>query len=506
LLDGGVIFLERGSATQVYAAIFISIVFLLLDNSLRPYYDFRCNALKTLVSTSMVITLLCGLCSKLDPEGAVIGEGTLGWTLVIVNVVIVLLVLCLELIRRALSVVRGVRSGISYMKRTEAVSPSGAKVYEGELRLSVEDAVRSVVVTQYPTHAYPDARSVHTKLITLGETEHLCPVHALEVERGLLYIATSPYTTTLNEHIAKFQTCPTVVQDFASTMIEGLDQLHSMGIAHGNIQPETVLLDGSKLIISDFSRARLLEGDVLLAALVDDVKKAASTILFALSAGQATFEDILESAQKYFDDETDFDGVRAGKPELMDLLRTMVNPQVSLKSELLARPFFWSNMKIIEFLGEEVGSLLDPSATEQSNKTQHDFIVALEQKASAELGGEYDELRRQEGPSWSALMEMMNPDYPLGGARLLQAVISCVLRIHVQWARIAETGWGAGRMAQQAPADIEHDFAIYGKKPSPAQKETREWTLTTKGTVGKPAHRRTVGLLKMIRNMAFAHR
>ena len=61
-------------------------------------------------------------------------------------------------------------------------------------------------------------------------------------------------------------------------------------------------------------------------------------------------------------------------------------------------------------------------------------------------------------------------------------------------------------MAQQAPADIEHDFAIYGKKPSPAQKETRERTLHARGSVGKPAQRRTVGLLKMIRNMAFAHR
>ena len=61
-------------------------------------------------------------------------------------------------------------------------------------------------------------------------------------------------------------------------------------------------------------------------------------------------------------------------------------------------------------------------------------------------------------------------------------------------------------MAQQAPADIEHDFAIHGKKPSPAQKEAREKMLASKGTVGKPAQRRTVGLLKMIRNMAFAHR
>ena len=60
-------------------------------------------------------------------------------------------------------------------------------------------------------------------------------------------------------------------------------------------------------------------------------------------------------------------------------------------------------------------------------------------------------------------------------------------------------------MAQQAPADIGHDFAIYGNKPSPAQKETRERTLNTKGTVGKPTQRRTIGLLTMIRNTAFAH-
>jgi hypothetical protein len=168
-----VIFFDRGSAAQFYAAIFISIIFLLLDTAVRPYYDFRCNALKTLVSTSMVITLLCGYSSKLDPQGVVIGGGTLGWTLVVFNVVIVLGVLCLELIRRALSVARGVRSGISYMKSTETVSPSGVKSYEGEVRLSTVDDVKTIVVQVSPIHAYPDARSVYSQLVALGETEHL---------------------------------------------------------------------------------------------------------------------------------------------------------------------------------------------------------------------------------------------------------------------------------------------------------------------------------------------
>jgi hypothetical protein len=39
------------------------------------------------------------------------------------------------------------------------------------------------------------------------------------------------------------------------------------------------------MMISDFSKARLLEGEKLLTALADDVKMTASTILVALSGG-----------------------------------------------------------------------------------------------------------------------------------------------------------------------------------------------------------------------------
>jgi hypothetical protein len=448
-----VIFFDRGSAAQFYAAIFISIVFLLLDNSLRPYYDFRCNALKTLVSTSMVITLLCGLCSKLDPEAEVIGEGTLGWTLVIVNVVIVLLVLCLELIRRALSVVRGVRSGIAYMKSTETTSSSGIKSYEGEFRLSAEDAARNVAVLTYPIHAYPDARFVHSKLVTLGETEHLCQVHALEVERGLLYVATPPCATTLLEHTAKFQTCPMAVKDFARSVIEGLHQLHSLGISHGNIRPETILLDGSKLVISDFSHARLVNKDAT-SALHTDIEMAASTILFALSGGLAeeesanrmvpsldgaVFVDLLEAAKTKFSPDTIgiFDGVRAGRLEAIDLLRAMVGGTPLL--DCLDRPFFWSRDRTAAYLGEEIGNMLDPGATKDS--PHHPFIEALEARGSLELGGAYDEILQQEGPSWAALLD---PDFPLAEAKSAGD----------------PTGWGSSRSAQQPPADAEHCYAV----------------------------------------------
>jgi hypothetical protein len=61
-------------------------------------------------------------------------------------------------------------------------------------------------------------------------------------------------------------------------------------------------------------------------------------------------------------------------------------------------------------------------------------------------------------------------------------------------------------MAQQAPADIEHDFAVYGRIPSAKQLETRRKNLANGKPVERLANRRMVGLLKMIRNMAFAHR
>ena len=61
-----------------------------------------------------------------------------------------------------------------------------------------------VTVTTYSMHAHPDARAVYSKLVALGETEHLHQVHAFEVERGILYVATPRGTSTLDAHTSKF--------------------------------------------------------------------------------------------------------------------------------------------------------------------------------------------------------------------------------------------------------------------------------------------------------------
>ena len=83
MLAGGVVFLDRGSANQFFVAIFVALVFLVVDTFVRPYHDFRCNALKVLTSMSMLITLLCGFASKLDWRNEVVSDDTLGWTLIV---------------------------------------------------------------------------------------------------------------------------------------------------------------------------------------------------------------------------------------------------------------------------------------------------------------------------------------------------------------------------------------------------------------------------------------
>jgi hypothetical protein len=179
-----------------------------------------------------------------------------------------------------------------------------------------------------------------------------------------------------------------------------------------------------------------------------------------------------------------FEYVKAGKLELADLLQAMIDPDTPLE-ELLVRPFFWDREETVAYLGEEVGNLLDPGSTKGSS--HYAFIEALEAAGSAALGGEYSEELKQDGPSWATLLDA---DYPL-----TQGV-----------ADDDPTGWGASRSAQQPPTEVEHCYAVYGKNPSAKQKTAREGHLKS-GKKNMPmANRRMVGLLKTIRNVAFAHR
>ena len=94
-----------------------------------------------------------------------------------------------------------------------------------------------------------------------------------------------------------------------------------------------------------------------------DINMVTSTILFALSGGltseldESDFQDIVKAAEAGFPDDGLFGSVKAGRPELMDLLRTMVDTQTPLHA-CLERPFFWSKTKTVEYIGEEIGVAL----------------------------------------------------------------------------------------------------------------------------------------------------
>jgi hypothetical protein len=116
----------------------------------------------------------------------------------------------------------------------------------------------------------------------------------------------------------------------------------------------------------------------------------ACTILYTLAGGRGAndqpldFDELMEATEIGFDDESLFDGIRVGKRELADLLCAMVDCDTPL-TDLLKRPFYWGRLEIIEFLGEEVGSMLDPAVTAQSGAQQYAFISALEAHADKEV-------------------------------------------------------------------------------------------------------------------------
>jgi hypothetical protein len=126
----------------------------------------------------------------------------------------------------------------------------------------------------------------------------------------------------------------------------------STGIAHRNIQPESILVDGGVVRLTEFANAMVLDhsgghdGEATAAGLFLDRHRLACTILYTLAGGCGAddqpldFDELLEATEMGFDDPQLFDHVKAARLELADLLQAMVNPDTPLE-ELLSRPFYW---------------------------------------------------------------------------------------------------------------------------------------------------------------------
>jgi hypothetical protein len=120
------------------------------------------------------------------------------------------------------------------------------------------------------------------------------------------------------------------------------------GIAHHNIQPETILIDDGTVRISAFTAATVLgtESQSIAQDLAIDRHMLACTILYTLPGGRGAddqplnFNELMDATKTGFDDPRLFDHVKAARLELADLLQAMVDPDMPLQ-ELLTRPFYW---------------------------------------------------------------------------------------------------------------------------------------------------------------------
>eukprot|EP01052_Picozoa_sp_SAG31_P040913 SAG31_NODE_6055_length_2190_cov_1.811095_2_plen_291_part_00 len=161
------------------------------------------------------------------------------------------------------------------------------------------------------------------------------------------------------------------------------------------------------------------------------------------------------------------------KHAISRLLVARPHDRLSVVQLCRGHPIFWSTFEQVRYLGETIGSLLQP-------KTHRDqagpFVQALEEAVDTKLG-KYCENNPAAGGSWARLLD---PKFPIGG-------------------------WGNGRQAQQPPNEIEHLYHVYGGNPSRKQEESRKQKLARGEQVEECKQIRTVGLLKFIRNVCVGH-
>ena len=127
----------------------------------------------------------------------------------------------------------------------------------------------------------------------------------------------------------------------------------SAGIAHRNIRPEAILVDGGTVCLTEFAHATVVgtDSETIVADLVIDRHMLACTILYTLAGGRGAdgqsldFDELMEATVDGFGDLQLFDHVKAGKLELADMLQAMVDPDTPLE-ELLTRPIYWCHHAI----------------------------------------------------------------------------------------------------------------------------------------------------------------
>eukprot|EP01052_Picozoa_sp_SAG31_P023173 SAG31_NODE_1892_length_6975_cov_7.974113_1_plen_742_part_00 len=526
-------FAAQGTATQNFAGLIISIGFLIFNCLSKPYKDYRVNVLRITADFQMCLTMAGCLMLRLDSEANICGSisrSAIGWFLVCTNILLTVLALCFESIRRATLMFVGNRGlcGVMYCPSNIIGRGAASIVYEGKWRPLKEcfDSDRlggHAVAVKSCSSCAGDAlvmmkRIVHKNVRT--------PLTIVEGEKQIYYVASDLCSGSLADCLA-VSSLPTDVSamHFCRMVLDGLAEVHQAGILHGCLNPSNILLDGSIPKISGWGSARDVGdyfnivktsasessentcGDAVVnpldpSLIVDLAAKPSSqtefgnwlapelldhslnsvtaeslfatdiftlglTILYILG-GKDAIPDVLKGTISVHELKLPF-----LTEEAIDLIQSMIEvlPEKRAKMEdILEHPFWWPAEKKLDYLAG-IADLLRP----RTQRKSFAFVNALEEAIDSRLGGSFDEDKPDSSPSWARLLDSR---YPLTG----------------KWS------------GQTPPTLVEMYYHVFGTNPSAKELETRTKQRETGAARQAAMATRGIGLMKFVRNVGVAHR
>jgi serine/threonine protein kinase len=538
---------EKGSATQIFLGVVVGFCFTTTYVHIQPYADPRANAMRLVADFALVFTLgsLLVLHSENGTSGCAewLDENHVGWLLCIINVVILAGASQMEVVFRLLRLYRETQLvGIMYNPEDRVTDGKGhSMLYRGEYKSSIAADPKPCVlkirkvdraVLRIETTIMHDCS--HKNIITLfkvevhGHTHYLamseceCSIEqafnfegATEEGPRVRLRSGTPIGggTSIPEVAPATQVCEAILQ--------GVEAMHLAGFAHGNITPGNILLsaDGTPKL-AGFSSTVALNSDanaiqmntehmgigyrapeIVMERMQDVVAEIADACAVDVFALGCTFFYIISGGSHLFqiDRDPQLGGYDASVEHLLtdmvartvamtndwhlemiaeeakDCILCMLKYEPSERPQIVlvsSCPMFWSAMEKVQYLGETIGNMLPAKV----HKDKVPFVADLEAIMDAKIRP-YNEQSPKEGGSWA---RMFDATYPIGG-------------------------WGSERNAQQSTERVEYLFHAYGGNARKKEEEAR-WKRVTAGNAQQAKSIRTVGLLKLIRNVGFAHR
>ncbi|XP_051004280.1 2-5A-dependent ribonuclease [Acomys russatus] len=177
-----------------------------------------------------------------------------------------------------------------------------------------------------------------------------CPGHSnfvtfygSETNKGSFYVCVSLCERTLEEFLGEPRKGPvenredTLARSVLLSIFEAVQNLHSHGYAHQDLQPQNVLIDSKKAVcLADFDQSVQCLGDSQ--PVKRDLEDLGRLVLYVVKKGEIPFETLKaqnnkEAAELSPDEET------------KDLVQRLLSPGGNVKNylvDLLGHPFFWT--------------------------------------------------------------------------------------------------------------------------------------------------------------------